>query len=188
MDIESRIFCLNIVLKVRKERSHSNTLDVLFPRLFFLHLYNPNPSPISSLLSLLYPFSFALLLHCPPLSLISLFYLFLSVYLPSCSCSSSHLPSLSMLPFFYFLIFSLLTSKAPFLSYLLFPLFISPASPFTFSSLLSILRPHPSSLPHILLSPRLPSPAPPAVSYSDSDIITLVVTGFICTLWTYTSA
>lgn len=51
-----------------------------------------------------------------------------------------------------------------------------------------ILSPQPSPLTHMLLSLRLPSSAPPAVSYSDSDIITLVVTGFICTLWTYTSA
>lgn len=52
----------------------------------------------------------------------------------------------------------------------------------------SILSAQPSSFPHILLSPHLPPTASLAVSYSDSDIITLVVTGFICTLWTYTSA
>lgn len=40
---------------------------------------------------------------------------------------------------------------------------------------------------HPVLSPHLP-PSAVTVNYSDSDIITLVVTGFICTLWTYTSA
>ena len=74
-------------------------------------------------------------------------------------------------------------------------LLFSPTSPLTFSSVslpcfffFLILSPQPSPLTHMLLSLRLPSSAPPAVSYSDSDIITLVVTGFICTLWTYTSA
>lgn len=46
----------------------------------------------------------------------------------------------------------------------------------------------PQLLPHLPPARRPPIPAPAAVSYSDSDIITLVVTGFICTLRTYTSA
>lgn len=47
--------------------------------------------------------------------------------------------------------------------------------------------PSPQLLPHLPPARRPPIPAPAAVSYSDSDIITLVVTGFICTLRTYTS-
>lgn len=66
--------------------------------------------------------------------------------------------------------------------------FHPPHTQLTLSFLSSILSAQPSSFPHILLSPHLPPAASLAVSYSDSDIITLVVTGFICTLWTYTSA
>lgn len=78
---------------------------------------------------------------------------------------------------------------------LIFSIFCSPSS----LSLSRLLYPHPtltcflfysqpSCLPQILPSLRLPPSATPAASYSDSDIITLVVTGFICTLWTDTSA
>lgn len=140
------------------------------------------PSPLSLFLYL-FPLWSLLLRSLPTFS--SLFLLLFLV----CPCSHSSIPSFSPPP-----------SEAPFLSFLfcslsppLLSFFLtSPASSLTFnstsSSLLSILPPQPSSLPHFLRSLRLPSSAPPAVSYSDSDIITLVVTGFICTLWTYTSA
>ena len=87
--------------------------------------------------------------------------------------SFSHFSSLSPLKSPPFLSFSVLMRL----------LIFSPASSLHFSTPSSTLL----SFPHPPI-PSSPPPAPPAVSYSDSDIITLVVTGFICTLWTYTSA
>lgn len=69
------------------------------------------------------------------------------------------------------------------------PLFIAvhlPSSlPFPLPSSSSPLSPQ--LLLHLPPARRPPIPAPAALSYSDSDIITLVVTGFVCTLRTYTS-
>lgn len=133
-------------------------------------------------------------------------------HLPFSSDPSSHLTLFFSLPWPSFILFSNCTLSplfsdsnymataittflpSPFsLSSFLCPLpFILPTSPphtqLTLAFLSSILSAQPSSFPHILLSPHLPPAASLAVSYSDSDIITLVVTGFICTLWTYTSA
>lgn len=96
------------------------------------------------------------------------------------SCSSPFTPVLLLL-FISVLLPSeplrSLSCSAPF--YLLCFFLISPASSIASSLILS--PPHILHLFHLALSA-------PAVSYSDSDITTLVATGFICTLWTHTSA
>lgn len=115
-----------------------------------------------------------------------------------------HFPFFSSLRFFSLLLCPLFTAPPPPTSHPLFS-FILPLLPIPFPLLSAwlplLLPPRLSSLLNYFLtySPCCPlflptssyhrvSPAPLAVSYSDSDIITLVVTGFICTLWTYTSA